>query len=349
MPTTRKINLALQGGGAHGAFTWGVLDRLLEDESIEFEAISGTSAGAMNAVVVADGLHRGGRAAARERLHEFWRAVSRASLASPVQRSFIDVLMGSYNLDHNPAVLMFEALQRVASPYALNPLNLNPLRDILEETVDFDNVCACDRMKVFVSATNVRTGRVQVFPPHELRPEMVMASACLPQLFQAVEIEGVPYWDGGFMGNPVLFPFFEHCESRDIVIVQINPVERPETPRSAREILNRVNEITFNSSLLRELRAIDFVQRLIEAGRLEDTHYRRLFVHRIDPDDEMLTLGASSKLNAEWRFLRHLFEIGRRCAENWLARHAGDLGLRSSVDLREMFDGPDARPLPRGP
>ena len=234
---------------------------------------------------------------------------------------------------------MLEALQRVASPYELNPLNLNPLRDILEEQVDFDNVCACEQVKIFVSATNVETGRVQVFDHHDLRPEMIMASACLPQLFQAVEIDGVPYWDGGYMGNPVLFPFFEHCESPDIVIVQINPVERSGTPTSAREILNRINEITFNSSLLRELRAIDFVQRLIEDGRLENSGYRRLYLHRIDPADELLAHGASSKVNAEWHFLLHLFEIGRGCANEWLERNRSAIGRRSTIDLRAMFAG----------
>jgi NTE family protein len=335
----KAINLALQGGGSHGAFTWGVLDRLLEDERLDLEAISGTSAGAINAVVVADGLMRGGREGAREALADFWAAVGKTSHASPIQRAPIDVLLGSWSLDRSPGYVALDLLHRVASPYDLNPLNLNPLKTLVEGIVDFERVRSCDMMKLFISATNVETGRVKVFDRQKLTCDMVLASACLPFMFQAVQIDGEPYWDGGYMGNPVLFPFFNACASGDVVIVQINPIERRGTPRSARDILNRVNEITFNSSLLREFRAIDFVARLLEEGKLDPSHYKQVLVHRIEAEEEILLLGASSKLNTERAFLSHLFDIGRRATESWLSAHFGDLGQRSSMDLRAMFQG----------
>ncbi len=335
----RAINLALQGGGAHGAFTWGVLDRILEDESIQIEAISGTSAGAMNAAVVADGIMRDGREGARRCLRDFWKSVSDAGKSSPIQRSPIDVFMGNWSLDSSPSYLFFDLLGRLASPYELNPMNLNPLQDLIEEMVDFERVRSCNKMKVFISATNVETGRVKVFDRKQLTAEMVMASACLPFLFQAIEIDGVPYWDGGYMGNPVLHPFYGNCTSNDVVIVQLNPVTRKGAPKSAREILNRVNEITFNASLLRDFRAINFVSRLLEEGKLDAGEYKNVLIHRIEAEDEIKPLGASSKLNAEWAFLEHLFEIGYRNADSWLAKHSQDLGARSTVDIRAMYQG----------
>jgi NTE family protein len=334
----KPVNLALQGGGAHGAFTWGVLDCLLEDGRVEIEAISGTSAGAMNAVAVADGLMQSGEDGARAALHAFWKAVSESARTSPIRRTPIDALLGGWNLDYSPAFLFFDLMTRTASPYALNPLNMNPLRDLLVEQVDFDLVRSCDKMRLFVSATNVETGRVRVFEREELTADAVMASACLPFMFQAVEIDGVPYWDGGYMGNPVLFPFFRHCRSDDVIVVQISPIVREGTPKTAREILNRVNEITFNSSLLREYRAIDFVGRLLEEGRIDKEQYKHVLVHRIDADEELVPLGASSKLNAEWPFLQHLFDVGRNTAKEWLDSHFDDLGKRSTLNIRELFD-----------
>lgn len=335
----KPINLALQGGGAHGAFSWGVLDKLLEDGRIQIEAISGTSAGAMNAVIVADGLMKGGKEAAREALQAFWKAVSHAAKASPIRRSPIDVFMGHWSLDHSPSYLFFDLLNRVASPYELNPFNINPLRDLVAQQVDFESVRACDKMKIFISATNVETGRVKVFRRAELTADAVMASACLPFMFQAVEIEGVPYWDGGYMGNPVLFPFFRNCHSNDVVVVQINPLFRAGTPRTARDILNRVNEITFNSSLMREFRAIDFVDRLIEEGILDTAHYKHVLIHMVHGEAEIKPLGASSKLNAEWAFLTHLRDIGREAGADWLDQHFDKLGRASTVDLRALFQG----------
>ena len=340
----KGVNIALQGGGAHGAFTWGVLDKFFEDDRIWVEAISGTSAGAMNAVVAAHGMHENGAEGARQRLAEFWRAVSDAARLSPFQRSPWAKATGSWSLDTSPGYVMTTVLQRMASPYDINPLRIDPLRDLVDQLVDFRKVRGCGDMGVFLSATNVETGRVRVFEREEITLDTVMASACLPFMFQAVEIDGVPYWDGGYMGNPPLFPFFHHSKSSDIMIVQINPVLREGTPTGAAEIQNRINEITFNSSLLHELRSIDFVTRLLDAGKLDPAEYRRVNVHIVHARKRMRHLDASSKLNAEWAFLQHLFEIGRRTAEQWLEDHFDDLGKRSSVDIRQMFQGVGSLP-----
>lgn len=333
----KRINLALQGGGSHGAFTWGVLDRLLEDERVHFEAVTGASAGAMNAVVLADGLSNGDRDEARQALATFWTGVARAALASPIRRSPMDAWRGVWNLDASPTYLWFDLLSRLASPYDVNPMGINPLRDLLARLVDFDRVRSCGGLQVFISATNVETGRARVFDREELTPDHVMASACLPYMYQAVEIEGQAFWDGGYMGNPPLWPLFDHSVSDDVVIVQINPFRRSGVPRTAREIQNRLNEITFNASLLRELRAIDFVTRLIEEGRMEGTGYRDVHVHMIGDELTLNSLGASSKLNAEYAFFHMLFEKGRRAAEGWLLQHWDSVGKKSSLDLGAIF------------
>lgn len=348
MTAIKPVNVALQGGGAHGAFTWGVLDRLLEDGRIEIEAISGTSAGAMNAVVLADGYVEKGADGAREALERFWHAVSQEGTKSPIQRSPFDVFWGNWSLDHNPAFLFFDIMSRLVSPYQFNPLNINPLRELLEAEIDFDRVRHCQSIKLFLSATNVHTGRVKVFGTKEVTADVVLASACLPFLYQAVEIDGVPYWDGGYMGNPVLFPFFYECISPDVLLVQINPIERTETPQTAREILNRVNEITFNGSLLKELRAVEFVTRLIDTGKLDAGEYTRVFLHLIEGGEAMRPLSSSSKLNAEWAFLTHLRDIGRSAAGAWLEKNFDRIGKASSVDLRGLFmgGGPWIHPQP---
>lgn len=333
----KKINLGLQGGGAHGAYTWGVIDRLLEDERLDIEGVTGTSAGAMNAVVLADGIAKGGREGAREALTEFWRAVSKTARSSPIQRSALDVLFGNWSLDTSPTYLFFDVLTRFSSPYDFNPFDINPLRDVVKQQVDFDAVCAVKDVKIFVAATNVHTGKIRVFDHEDIDLDAVMASACLPHVFKAVEIDGVPYWDGGYMGNPPLFPLFYKCSASDTIIIQINPIERPETPKTARDIVNRLNEITFNATLLRELRAIDFVTRLIDDGKLDHNEYKRVYLHRISADEDLKPLSASSKLNAEWAFLTHLRDIGWRAADHWLAANFDRIGTESSVDLRAEF------------
>jgi len=342
----KRINLALQGGGSHGAFTWGVLERLLEEPKLQIDSISGTSAGAMNAVVLADGLNRcKGRsraeaaAGASKHLEDFWLAVSKAARGSVVQRSPLNRLMGDWSLNDSWGYHFSESMSRLFSPYQLNPLNINPLKDLLESVVDFDSVNRCDAIQVFISATNVHTGRVKVFDQNNISADVVLASACLPQMFKAVEIDGVPYWDGGYMGNPSLFPFREHTDTADIVVVQINPLERLSTPTTPHEIQDRLNEINFNGSLLKELRSIDFVSRLLDDGRLDESDYRRERVHIIENQKELLPLGASSKLNAEWAFLSHLRKIGRDTADSWIDKHLAQVGVASSVDLRAMFEG----------
>jgi NTE family protein len=334
---TKAVNLALQGGGAHGAFTWGVLDKLLEEDRLWVEAISGTSAGAMNAVVASQGMYRNGAAGAREALAEFWWQIAEAGRLSPIRRSPLDVLTGNWSLDNSPGYLWMDLLSRLASPYDFNPFNVNPLRRLVDQFVDFDDVRKCQDMHLYVSATNVETGRVRVFSRQEITLDVVMASACLPTIFHAVQIDGVPYWDGGYMGNPVLTPLVEESPCADIVIVQINPMERKGTPKSAKDITDRVNEITFNASLMKELRMIDLIDRLLDDGKISDADFRKLNIHIIEGQQEMRDLGASSKLNSEWRFLEHMRDIGRDSASRWLSAHYDDLGRCSSVDLRQMF------------
>jgi len=337
--TVKPVNLALQGGGAHGAFTWGVLDYLLQDARLDIAAISGTSAGAMNAVALADGYTAGGREAAREKLEAFWKAVSDAARLSPIRRTPLDMLMGNWSLEFSPGYHFMDMLSRSMSPQQLNHFNINPLRDVVEDCIDFECVRRCNAISLFISATNVETGRVQIFDSHKLTVDHVMASACLPHLFRAVEIEGVPYWDGGYMGNPALFPFHTGSESADTIVIQINPIERKGAPVTAHDIQNRLNEISFNGSLLKELRAIDFVARLLDEGKLDETQYRRAHIHIIENEEALKPLGASSKLNAEWAFLTHLRDLGRETAAAWLARHFDAIGERGTVDLRTMFQG----------
>ncbi len=333
MADPKPINLALQGGGAHGAYTWGVLDRLLQDDRVVIRAISGTSAGAMNAAAVADGLTAGGPDEARRRLAAFWRGISELAGIGPWLRAPSTVMGGGWSLDGSPTYWAFDFAKRALSPYQFNPLNVNPVRDTLAEQIDFERVRHCDRIGLFVSATNVRTGRIRVFERSELTPDAVMASAALPQVYQAVEIDGEAYWDGGFMGNPAIFPLIYETDCPDVVIVQINPVERPEVPTTPAEIANRVNEISFNSSLMRELRAISYVTDLLDKGELDPAKHKRIYVHRIAPADEMRAYGASSKFNPEYAFLAHLHDLGRRNAERWLDETVPSLGNSSTLSF----------------
>lgn len=330
------LNLALQGGGAHGAYTWGVLDRLLEEDCYHFEAISGTSAGAVNAVVMAAGLQLGGPEKAREDLHGFWQDIAKSARYSIFKRNPIAKFFGIDGFGRSAQYLGFDLLSRVLSPYDFNPLGLNPLRDLLEERIDWDAARHKDAPEVFISATDVRTGRIKIFRNKDLETDAVLASACLPMLFQAVEIDGEAYWDGGYMGNPALFPFSYECGSNDILIVQINPVFRPEVPRTSRDILDRMNEITFNASLLRELRAIEFVGRLLDDENVTPGRYKKMLIHMIE-SGPINAFGAASKFNAEWASLLKLRDLGREAASTWLEHHGGAVGLRSSVDLRTLF------------
>jgi len=333
----KKINLALQGGGSHGAFTWGVLDHLLEDGRLDVEAISGTSAGAMNAVVYAEGYLDGGREGARKALEAFWRAVSDGGSLSQGWSGAFDKMMMPFGYDKSPMFWWADMVTHYASPYEFNPLGLNPLRDMLSKAVDFKKVRACENLKLFISATNVKTGKIAVFERQNLTPDHVMASACLPLVFQAVVIDGESYWDGGYMGNPALFPLFYDSACADTMIVQINPIERDETPHTAIEIQNRLNEITFNGALLRELRAVEFVQRLCDQGKIGPPDYMRPLMHRIDGAAPLSQFSAASKMDSSWSSLTALRDIGRAAAKSWLAKHYDDVGTRDTLDLRAEF------------
>ncbi|WED42816.1 patatin-like phospholipase family protein [Legionella cardiaca] len=329
------IDLALQGGGAHGAYTWGVLDRLLQEPTLQIEGISGTSAGSMNAAVLASGYLAGGAEGARVALETFWRRVSQAATYSPFQRGPLDMLMGKWTLDYSPLFVAFDLLSRLFSPYDLNPIALNPLQSILMESVQFDRLTKAP-IKLFITATNVRTGRGRVFRNAEITPDVLLASACLPTLFQAIEIEGEAYWDGGYSGNPTITPLVKECESSDTLLVQINPIERPGTPKSARDILNRLNEVAFNATLMKELRMIAVLRQVASSVKGEGERWAKMRIHRI-ASDKMQTLGFSSKLNGEWSFLCMLRDEGRSTAENFLKKHGDDLGQRSSFDLNSLL------------
>ena len=332
----KSVNLALQGGGAHGAFTWGVLDHLLEDGRVTIEGVSGTSAGAINAVMLADGLARGGVAQARKRLADFWRAISIDGGLPLIERKTIERLFAFMPHECSPIEQWFDTLSQFFSPYDLNPLNINPLRDLVERFVDFDAV-RNGGLQVYVSATNVITGRLRVFPRDKITAEAVMASACLPLLFQAAMVDGVPYWDGGYLGNPAIFPLFRDTGTEDVLIVQLNPVERREVPTSSHDIMNRLNEISFNASLFAEYRAMEFVARLVDQGRLArgagPGQYRRVNAHRITLGDHK-TYTADTKLETDYDFFRALHAAGRGAARKFLDAHFNDIGVRSTFDLR---------------
>ena len=338
----RKINLALQGGGSHGAVTWGVIDRLLEDDRLDIEAISGASAGAVNAAALAYGLHLGGADAARAKLDELWSAICKAgAVYSPVRRSPFEIWTRDLKLDDSISYQAFDILTRVFSPYQFNPFNINPLREILERCIDFDDLRSCTATKLFLSATNVRSGKSHLFETKDVSVDSVLASTCLPFLFKAVEIGGDHYWDGGYMGNPPLYPFIYNAQSSDIVIVHVNPLDRDEVPMTAPEILNRINEISFNASLLRELRAISFAEKLIDEGWLKKKYRDRLRairIHSIRSDKALEDLSVASKFSTDWAFLTDLKARGRKTADDWLAENFDAIGEKSSVDVRAMFD-----------
>jgi NTE family protein len=325
------IDLALQGGGSHGAYTWGVLDRLLEEPWLCIEAISGTSAGAMNAAVLADGWMQGGAEGARGALDAYWRRVSQAAMFSPMQRSPLDRLMGRWSLDTSPTYFAYDIISRVFSPYDLNPLGLNPLRAILAQSIDFERLSQSP-IKLFVTATNVRTGRGRIFRNAQITSDVLLASACLPTMFQAIEIDGETYWDGGYAGNPTITPLVRESDAQDTILVQINPRERLDTPRTAGEVVDRLNEISFNSPLMKELRMIALLRQVADPGHGEGARWAGMRTHRIWTD-RLATFGASSKLNAEWAFVSMLKEEGRRSADQFLAAHGGDLGKRSTADI----------------
>lgn len=315
-----------------------MLDRLLEVPWLRFDGISGTSAGAMNAVVMADGYAAGGPEGARVALEKFWKHVSDGALLSPLRRGPLEILTGMWTLDYSPMYLAMDLTSRVFSPYDLGAVgSVNPLRAILEENIDFARVASAP-IRLFVTATNVRTGRGRVFRNADLTPDVLLASACLPTMFKAVEIDGEAYWDGGYAGNPTMSPLVRECTSQDTILIQINPVERPGTPKTAREIHNRLNEIAFNSNLIKELRAAALLRRVADPGHTEGEVWAKMRIHRI-ASEEMTQLSSSSKVLAEWEFFCRLRDKGRRAAEAFLDAHGADLGVRSTLDLDEILEG----------
>jgi NTE family protein len=331
----KTINLALQGGGSHGAFTWGVLDRLLEDDRLAYDGVTATSAGGVNAVVLADGLAAGGREGARTALRKFWTRLSETSSSSFIAPSFFDQLNPNFGLDNTPNYVFIDALSRLLSPYQLNPFDTNPLKDLLNAEINFERVRTQKVLKVYLSATNVRTGKVKVFQREEIDADHVLASACLPFMMKAPIIDGDAYWDGGFMGNPAIFPVIYGCTSPDVLMVHLTPTERPEMPTNSRAIINRMQEISFNSSLMREMRAIAFVTQLIDEGKMAGG--KRMYIHLIEAEDVIRELAGSSKMNATWKFLTHLFDLGRARCDAWLNENFDSIGNKTTVDLQARY------------
>jgi NTE family protein len=347
----KSVNLALQGGGSHGAYAWGVLDAFAEDARLDIAGISGSSAGAINAVVYAAGLADGGPDGARARLEQFWLSISTEGTLAPAQRKLLNAWLGPWGRvwpGTQLAVSWGEALSQFISPYAFNPLNVNPVLDHLVAAVDFERLRASDGPKLFVAATNVRTGRGEIFRRDVLTADHVMASACLPTLFQAVRIDGEYYWDGGYAGNPPLWPLFYETKCQDVVIVQINPIERAQIPRTAEEIADRIDEITFNSPLLGELRAADFVARLIRSGVLKSENYRLERLHRIGGAGRLECYDAATKFDVSWPFLQELRDLGREDAKAWLKANFDAIGVESTLDIDRALMREPAKPPVKG-
>jgi NTE family protein len=333
----KVINLALQGGGSHGAFTWGVLDKILEDGRLDIDGLSATSAGAMNAGVYAYHHMIGGKDGARQGLNDFWKGISREGDKT---RNPMDEFFESMNLGMLSSAAMFETMSRLMSPYEFNPFNLNPLKDVLNASIDFEKLHHCTTTKLRICATNVRTGKIKIFSNGQITPDVLLASACLPSVFQAVEIDGEHYWDGGYMGNPAIYPMFVGMESSDVIIVHVNPIERPDVPKTSPEIMNRLNEISFNSTLMREMRAVKFIRDIMDGDWIKDEHKHKLryiHMHSIRNDVTMAGLPTASKSNTKWSFLTGLRDFGRATAEKWLAENFDHVGKRTTIDLEKDF------------
>ncbi len=348
-----KINLALQGGGSHGAFTWGVIDELLRDGRLHFEAITATSAGSMNAAMLLYGLHRNGPKGACDLLEKFWKRVSQASQPfNPIGQTPAKYFENLFPwipkplLNNAMGLNYLENIGQTISPYRSNPYNYNPLRDILSSLIDFDEMQKCFEGKLFITATNVHIGEAKIFKNEEITQDVLLASAALPYLFHAVEIDGNGYWDGGYTGNPALWPLFYESEVRDLLIVHVNPIIRPEIPKEAYEIENRLNEITFNTSLLQELRAIQFVQKLLQNDMLKEEYrdrYKDIRLHAIRAEETMRAQGVSSKYDTSWSFLLGMRDAGRRVAKDWLRENIDKVGREGTVNIQNDYLEPQYR------
>lgn len=332
----KKISIALQGGGSHGAFSWGILERLLEEESLNIVGFCGTSAGAMNGAVATYGLHTGGRHNAIKLLEKFWKMVSHAALFSPVHPAWDNHKTTNGDLSFNPMFHWMNLLSQTLSPYQFNPLDLNPLKDILLELIDFDDLRE-SKIKLFACATNVKTCKPKVFKLDEMCVEALMASACLPTLYKAVEVKGEYYWDGGYMGNPPIYPLIDHTHSNDILLLKVNPVVIHHVPQTVAEIQDRINDISFNSSLMAEMRMVYFKEKIFKMGVNLKGRLRKIHFHEISADEAMKDFTLSSKFNASWSFLNQLRKKGRECADVWLSNHLEQVDKESSIDIRKVF------------
>ncbi|MBX9977693.1 MAG: patatin-like phospholipase family protein [Alphaproteobacteria bacterium] len=336
----KPVAIALQGGGSHGAFSWGVMDRLLEDGRFKIEGLTGTSAGGMNAVAVAQGLMKGGNQQAREELRNFWQEISNVGKHSSLNnRGPVDKMMGKYTMYNSPGFMIFDLLSRMFSPYELNPSGHDPLKETIEKCFDFDKLRKYKDCKVYLCATHVFSGRLKVFSLDEMRVECLLATACLPTIHNAIKVDGEYYWDGGFIGNPVFFPLIYNCETPDIIMIQLNPTVRNTLPTTSRQIGDRLNEITNNASVVREMRAISFISDLIDQGLLDKNKVKRVHMHVIEDEEVFQELGWSSKLNTEWEFLTHLFEKGRRAADKWIKENYDNVGKKTTAPMKEHFVG----------
>lgn len=333
----KRISIAMQGGGAHGAYTWGVLDRLLEEKNLIIEGVSGTSAGGMNAVATAQGIITGGNEGGRELLDKYWRTMSSKGRSSIFKPGILDILAGKYTMHNSPGFLMFDFMSKLLSPYQMNPLGTDPLKDLVEELFDFETLKESDKVKIFLAATHVYTGKLKIFSNKDLCTEALLATACLPTIHNAVMVKGEYYWDGGFIGNPAIFPLIYNCETADIMIIKLNPTHRTRLPITSSEIGDRLNEITNNTSIVREMRSIHFITKLIDQGIIPKDKMKRLHMHLIEDESEFHDLGWSSKLNTDIGFLTHLFEAGRKSANKWLEKNFDNIGKKTTADIVEEF------------
>lgn len=338
IPTEKKrINLALQGGGAHGAFTWGVLDRLLEEKNLEITGVSGTSAGGVNGTLLVYGLLTGGPDKARDLLNQFWHNNSMMSLFSPLQPTPLDRMLSKGNMDYNPFYKFFRQLSSVLTPEQINPMKYNPISDLMNNLVDFDVIRKNDKIKLFLSAVNVKTSKIKVFDNSQICTEAVLASACLPYVFPTIEIEGEHYWDGGYIGNPALFPLFQNTDCSDLLVVQIDSTHYDKIPATAGEIIDRATVLGFNSSLMRELRAVNFVNEIIDKGFDDQGNLKKIHLHLVHTGDALLGLNSSSKMNTSWPFLTYLRDYGRSLAGEWIKKNYDRVGKETTFDVQSYI------------
>lgn len=333
----KYLSIAMQGGGAHGAFTWGTLDRLLEESNLVVEGVSGTSAGGMNAVATAQGIMEGGNEGARVKLKQYWDTMADAGTGSIFKPGMLDRMMNKFTLHNSPGFLMFDFMCKILSPYQMNPLGSDPLKDVVMSLFDFEKLNKYKDVKIFLAATHVFTGKLRVFTNHELSVDTMLATACLPTIHNAVLVEGEYYWDGGFIGNPVIYPLIYECETPDIMILKLNPTHRRKLPITASEIGDRLNEITNNTSIVREMRSMHFITKLIDNGIADPKKLKRTHVHLIENESTFQELGWSSKLNTEPEFFKFLFESGRITTDKWLEKNYDSIGKKTTADVLEEF------------